>query len=551
MTRTSRDVLLAKARPRRTRKRRGRSSRGEPAGPRRPHPAPARRRVVLLLAAAWRFLAGLWPGSRARKRVTILFVAANHPAGESLALDREYRAIEQSIRAARHRRAFRLVPKLAARLSDLREALLDLRPEVVHIACHGSPDAELLLLSEEAGTAPVPPTALASLFGALADNLTLVACNACFTAEQGEAIRRTAGLAISMRARIGDDAAVAFASSLYSTLAFGRSVHDAFEAGRAAVEVIDARQKETPRLFARDGLDARATYLVDPRPRPRPPCWKYGALGVCCFVASVWAYVPGLIDPPPPACATAAASVTASPSPVRGMVRFSGPCLRIGAFDLDDREVTNLEVADWLNEHTDAWQAAPDGALRCRKAPAIVLGRGGAECGGALTVGEDGRVRVDPQAADRPASCITWYGASEYCRARGKRLPLDAEWELAARGPHGRPYPWGTREPRQDGVTFGLRDSAAAHPRDVGTSPQDISPDRVHDLAGNVSEWVEDDRDGGGVETIRGGSWASRGAAGVLGTVRKRAPADTAGPEIGVRCASSVIDPGPGDEDGP
>jgi hypothetical protein len=509
----------------------------------------ARGWVTLLFAAAWRFLIHRWTRiTTAHKQVTIVFVSASQSAEGLLALDKEYRAIEQSIRTAAHHRAFRLVPKLAARLSDLQQALLEHRPEVIHIACHGSPNAELLLLSDEAGTAPIPPTALASIFGALADNLALVTCNACFTTEQAEAIRRTAGLAIGMRARIGDNAAIAFASSLYNTLAFGRSVHEAYEAGRAAVEAIDVQQKETPRLFARDGLDARTAYLV--APRPRRPCWKYGAAGACCFLASALLYLPGGVAPAPPPSATVA-PVTSSPSPNRGMVRFSGPDLRIGAFDLDDREVTSLEFADWLKEHPDAWQLAPDGSLRCRQSPAIVLGRTGMECGGALTVGEDGRVRVDPQATDRPAACITWYGASEYCRARGKRLPLEPEWELAARGSQGRLYPWGPREPRLDGVTFGLRDSAAAHPRDVGTSPQDISPDRVHDLGGNVSEWVEDDRDAGGVKTIRGGSWASRGAAQVLGTVRKRAPADTAGPEIGFRCASSVIDPGAGDEAGP
>jgi hypothetical protein len=494
----------------------------------------------------WKKRGGLWTGiTAARKRVTILFVAANQSADGPLALDKEYRAIEESIRAARHRRAFQLVPKLAARLSDLQQALLEHRPEVIHIACHGSPDAELMLLSDEAGTVPVSPTALASTFDALADNLTLVACNACFTTEQAEAIRATAGLAIGMRARIGDDAAIAFASSLYRALAFGRSVHAAFEAGRAAVEAIDAEQAETPQLFAREGLDARATYLVDPP--ARRPCWKYGALGACFALASVWAYMPDRVDP----SRAAAAPVTSSPSPVRGMVRFSGPGLRIGAFDLDDREVTNLELADWLNEHPDAWQTAPDDALRCRQAPSILLGHTGKECGGALTVGKDGRVRVDPEQADRPASCITWHGASEYCRARGRRLPLEPEWELAARGPQGRLYPWGAREPRQDGVTFGLRGSVAAHPRDVGTSRQDISPDGVRDLGGNVSEWVEDDRDTGGVKTIRGGSWASREAAQVRGAVRKRVPADTAEPEIGFRCASSVIDPDPAGEDDP
>jgi len=517
----------------------------------------------------------------ARKRVTILFVAANPAARGPLALDTEYRAIEQSIQGARHRDAFRLIPKLAARLSDLQQALLEHCPDVVHFACHGSPDAELVLLSDERGIAPVPATALASIFGVLKDNVALVVFNACFASEQAEAIHRTTGLAIGMRARIEDSAAIAFASSLYRALAYGRSVQEAFELGRAAVEAIDSRQKEIPQLLSREGLDARTAYLVDPR--PRRPLWKYGAIGGCFLLASAWFQLPGQGDvPPPPSDATT--SFSASPSPIRGMVRFSGGVLRPGvidaarrspsctslkptvdcaeldhpeqireahleSFDLDELEVTNLEVADWLNEHAGEWQITPEGAIQTRQEPAIALGRTTKGCGGGLTIAQDGRVRTDPEKANRPAACITWHGASQYCRAHGKRLPLEPEWELAAKGPEARPFPWGAEMPRQDGVTFGLRDSAAAHPRDVGSSPQDISREGVRDLGGNVAEWVEDNRDLKGVKTIRGGSWASRGACQVRGTGHKRLPAETSGPEIGFRCASSVIHRSPAGKD--
>src|ERR1051325_7182456 len=136
--------------------------------------------------------------------VKILFVAANAEARDQLALDEEYRQIEHSLRAGSHRDAFQLIPQLAARRSDLQRALLEHRPAVVHFACHGSAQAEVVLRSDGPAAEVVPAEALASLFRVLQDNLVLVVFNACFAAGQALAIRRHAGVAIGMRTRIED-----------------------------------------------------------------------------------------------------------------------------------------------------------------------------------------------------------------------------------------------------------------------------------------------------------------------------------------------------------
>ena len=86
-----------------------------------------------------------------------------------------------------------------------------------------------------------------------------------------------------------------------------------------------------------------------------------------------------------------------------------------------------------------------------------------------------------------PAGEMSWYGAVAYCKWLDKRLPSEAEWEKAARGTDGRPYPWGNEKPRPDLAFFGgFRGEVVP----VGQFPAGASPFGVLDMAGQVWEWT-------------------------------------------------------------
>lgn len=90
---------------------------------------------------------------------------------------------------------------------------------------------------------------------------------------------------------------------------------------------------------------------------------------------------------------------------------------------------------------------------------------------------------------EQPVVGVNWYDASSYCEYKGKRLPTEAEWERAAKGPEGHAhYPWGHQLDKSK-ANYGQN---VGHTTAVDSYPEGVSGYGAYNMAGNVFEWVAD-----------------------------------------------------------
>jgi len=135
---------------------------------------------------------------------------------------------------------------------------------------------------------------------------------------------------------------------------------------------------------------------------------------------------------------------------------------------------------------------------------------------------ENGLNTVENGRSDHPQNGLQWQQAVDYCAWRGMRLPSEAEWEYAAKGPAHRKYPWGDApEPtcandtavfREGGDGCGLGGTAP-----VGSKPAGASWSGAQDMSGNLWEWMADHyRDNYNGAPADGSAWTSGGGSRIV-----------------------------------
>jgi len=180
--------------------------------------------------------------SAARKKKTILFLAANPKDSTPLDLTREMKEIEEGLQRSQKREKFVLEKVWAVTPGDVQRAMLDYKPHIVHFSGHGT-GAEGLVLEDGTGQAQfVRSAALAGLFELFADK---VEC-ACYSDVQAAAIAHHIPYVMGMNQAVGDRAARAFAVGFYDALGAGESFEFAYKLGRNRIALEGIPEDLTP-----------------------------------------------------------------------------------------------------------------------------------------------------------------------------------------------------------------------------------------------------------------------------------------------------------------
>jgi TIR domain/CHAT domain len=196
---------------------------------------------------------------------TLLILAANPKGTARLRLDEEVKKIEQGLERSKKRDQFNLVVKWAVTDDDLRRAMLDNEPEIVHFAGHGAEkgrdgkgrdlipaedrDSGGLAFEDDGGNVQlISGDALARLFELCADSVKCVVLNACYSESQANAISQHIDYVVGMKKAIGDQAAIKFAVGFYDALGAGRDFEKAFKFGCSAINLKGIPEDLTPVL---------------------------------------------------------------------------------------------------------------------------------------------------------------------------------------------------------------------------------------------------------------------------------------------------------------
>jgi hypothetical protein len=167
---------------------------------------------------------------------TVLVLAANPKDTKELHLHQEVREIEDGLRRAQKRDEFVLQIKWAARSQDVRRAMLDYEPNVVHFCGHGAGKYGIAFEDDTGQTLLVKADVLSDFFRLFSNSLECVVLNSCFSVSQADAIARHIPCVIGMKGSVQDNTAIAFAIAFYDALGADKSFEFAYQLAYNAIQ---------------------------------------------------------------------------------------------------------------------------------------------------------------------------------------------------------------------------------------------------------------------------------------------------------------------------
>jgi hypothetical protein len=192
------------------------------------------------------------PNAENRKH-NILVLEANSDDTPPLRLSDEIKIIANACERSKRRDEFDIEVRTSVNGSDLRRAMLDCKPKIVHVCGHGAGAQGMALESETTGTAQIISTvALADTFRLSAKYTVCVVLNFCHSEIQAKEVVKYIPFVVGMRSKISDEAALKFTGRFYDGVFAGESFDDCYGWGVNAILSAGIPEHSTPRLKVKE-----------------------------------------------------------------------------------------------------------------------------------------------------------------------------------------------------------------------------------------------------------------------------------------------------------
>jgi len=184
----------------------------------------------------------------------ILILSSNPVETNRLRLDQEVREIEEGLKISKYRENFRITSKWAVRIRDIRRAMLEYEPKIIHFSGHGERNG---LVTEDANglSSIVKIEAISGLFELFNKQVECVILNACYSEQQAKAISNHIKYVIGMSQGISDKASIEFSVGFYDALGAGRNYEESFRFGCNAIQLFNIPENLIPILHTSKMID--------------------------------------------------------------------------------------------------------------------------------------------------------------------------------------------------------------------------------------------------------------------------------------------------------
>lgn len=191
----------------------------------------------------------------------ILFLTANPTDAAQLCLGKEIGEVRDKLLGTQTRENFDLKQQRVTKMQDLRQAIFEHKPQIVHFSGCGTTEG-LTLEDDDGQLKLVSADALSGFFRLLANQVECVVLSGCYSRAQAEAISEHIKYVIGTEKGISDKSAINFSAGFYQTLGDGLSIEKVFELATVAIQMQNTSENPTPILRVR--ADAKRAAAITP-----------------------------------------------------------------------------------------------------------------------------------------------------------------------------------------------------------------------------------------------------------------------------------------------